>query len=58
MPILASLATQSVAKGVPMLEREEREVSGLLIVPALCVVMPFVTLCVTQRFCGVRWIGV
>ncbi|MCF5030953.1 hypothetical protein GIW78_17110 [Pseudomonas syringae] len=30
----------------------------MTIVPTLRVVMPFVTLRVTQRFCDVRWIGV
>ncbi|MCF5221837.1 hypothetical protein GIW34_26970, partial [Pseudomonas syringae] len=30
----------------------------MTIVPMLRVGMQFVTLCVTRRFCGVRWIGV
>ncbi|MCF4982575.1 hypothetical protein GIW06_24510 [Pseudomonas syringae] len=30
----------------------------MTIVPMLRVGMQFVTLCVTQRFCDVRWIGV
>ncbi|PBQ10215.1 hypothetical protein CCL08_24705 [Pseudomonas congelans] len=30
----------------------------LIIVPMLRVGLQFVTLCVTQRFCDIRWIGV
>ncbi|KAA8690604.1 hypothetical protein F4W67_25660, partial [Pseudomonas caricapapayae] len=33
-------------------------VHAVIIVPTLRVVMQFVTLCVTRRFCDVRWTGV
>ncbi len=32
--------------------------SAQILAPTLRVVMPFVTLCVTQRSCEIRWIGV
>ncbi|PBQ02867.1 hypothetical protein CCL17_11155 [Pseudomonas congelans] len=38
--------TQSVTKGIPTLEREERQVFGRNAVPMLRVGMPFWTLCV------------
>ncbi|OUM09408.1 hypothetical protein BW686_01600 [Pseudomonas syringae] len=37
----------------------QKALMGLLtIVPTLCVGMQFVTLCVTRRFCEIRWVEV